>query len=114
MGAFSKRLTKTSSRLINKYGFDGVLTEIVFGEYNTTTTKREEISKEPFNIKYVKADFTTAELQTGLYGIDNFKAIVQYDKEIQKSWVFDGAEIINVTKIGAQNDIIVQELICRK
>ncbi len=108
-------LTKIATDLINTYGYDGVLTKVddINGSYDPTTGQ-ESKTTEDFVVKYVKDEFSTAELQTGLYGIDDFKATIVFNQTIEKNWLIDGAEIINVTQVGLQNGSVIQELVCRK
>lgn len=106
-------LIKTATKVIQQFGYDGVLSEPQSTAQYDVTTGRAEVTFIDHSIKYVKDNYTTAEIQTGLYGIEDFKAVLVFPKEIEKSWKLDGANIISVTQIGLQNGSVVQELQCR-
>ncbi len=111
--SFSTSLKKVGKRLTYKYGNTGVLTEVIVGAYNPTTGEADKTTVD-VDVKYQKEFYTTDEIESGLYGIDDFRAIISYDKDIQKSWLLDGAEIVNVRISQAQDLTIIQELQCRK
>ena len=111
--SFSTSLKKVGKRLTYKYGNTGVLTEVTTGVYNPSTGNSGKTTVD-VAVKYRKEFYTTDEIESGLYGIDDFRAIISYDKDIQKSWLLDGAEIVNVRISQAQDLTIIQELQCRK
>jgi len=110
----AKRSRRSATRQIKGSGNTGVLTEVTTGVYNPSTGEYDSTTIVDVGVIYVKEFYTTDEIESGLYGIDDFRAIITYNKEIQKSWKLDGAEIVNVRKTEAQDIRIVQELQCRK
>jgi len=114
--ALKDKLTNTVIKLINKYGNFVVVTEIIIPDptdYNTTTGKIPQ-TETPHNIKVYQSQMTTAQLNTGLYGIDNFNAKFVFDGDVTKLWLIDGAEIITLDKTSIQDGIIVWDAVCRK
>ena len=110
---FAKKLNKTAYGLIFKYGNYGTLTKITLGEYNPDIGRREETPTN-YNVKYFKENFSSFDIAQGLAGVDDFKATVAFEEAIDKTWLLDGAEIINVLKTEVQDTLVIQELQCRK
>lgn len=113
MGAFSTRLSSTAVKTINKYGNSGTLEEVTLGEYNPDIGRQPEI-KVSHEVKYVKEDYSSFDRVNGLVGINDFKATIAFNKTIQKTWDLDGAQIIDIKTIEVQDEVIIQELQCRK
>jgi len=114
--ALKDKLKNTATKLINKFGNSVVLTEVTIPDatnYNTTTGTIPQ-TEILHNIKAYQSQMTTAQLDTGLYGVDDFNAKFVFDGEVTKLWLIDGAEIISLEKTSIQDDIIVWDAICRK
>ncbi len=114
--ALKDNLTKTATKLINKFGNSVVLTEVVIPDpdaYNTATSTMPQ-TETAHNIKAYQSQMTTAQLETGLFGIDDFNAKFVFDGDVRKIWLVDGAEIIRLDKTSIQDGIIVWDAVCRK
>lgn len=114
--ALKDNLTATAIKLINKYGNWVVLTEVVIPDpsnYDTSTGTIPQ-TETPHDIKSYQSQMTTAQLETGLYGIDDFNAKFVFDGDVTKLWLVDGAEIISLPKTSIQDGIIVWDAVCRK
>jgi len=114
--ALKDNLTATATKLINKFGNSVVLTEVVIPDHTNYDPSTGTIPQTdtPHNIKAYQSQMTTAQLETGLYGIDNFNAKFVFDGVVTKLWLVDGAEIISIDKTSIQDGIIVWNAVCRK
>lgn len=114
--ALKDNLTATAIKLINKFGNSVVLTEVTIPDptaYDTATGSIPQ-TEVPHNIKAYQSQLTTAQLETGLYGIDDFNAKFVFAGDVTKIWKLDGAEIISLQKTSIQDGIIVWDAVCRK
>lgn len=122
--ALKDNLTATAIKLINKFGNSVVLTEVVIdnSQYSPITGTIPKVSTD-HNIKaYISdlytakqiANISTSDLETGLFGIDDFNAKFVFDGTVKKNWLVGGATIISLKTTTIQDGIIVWDAICRK
>ncbi len=114
--ALKDNLTATATKLINKFGNSIVLTEVALPDptaYDTATGTIPQ-TETLHNIKAYQSQITTAQMDTGLYGIEDFNAKFVFDGDVEKIWLVDGAEIITLQKTSIQDGIIVWDAVCRK
>ncbi len=105
-------LRATAIKLIDTYGFTGILSETNLSPYDPNTGEQgRTVTDHP--VKYAKSSYSSHDVSQGLYGINDFQATLVFDSEIRESWLLDGAEIINVESVGAQDMSIIYKLQCR-
>lgn len=95
------------NKVITSLGDDITLTKVTIVDYNTTTHKND-ITTEDFNVKGVFAAVTTNEVVEGLIGMSDMRCTFYADDhDIDETWQINGQNIITVRRVGFQNKLCV-------
>lgn len=110
-------LRGVSQRLINTYGSDIILLEVVQGAFDTTTGLYNQTIEQHETRGHI-GGYTSSELVDGVVDIKDIKVLVYADSfDITKVWgvEYDGMKynILNISKTTAQNESIIYILQCR-
>lgn len=112
MGVFSTQMRQVAVDLTASLGNPCVLTKVTKGQYNTSLGKSPQ-SLEDFPtfsapVKQVSQDFGGAGINTNMSGFDDNKVIVPWiGQEIDKTWLYNGQNIVSVAPTDSQGDIII-------
>lgn len=112
----SDTLASTALNLIRKYGDDIELIEVLKGNYDPLTGDSEEITEINASKGYA-SQFSTSQIATGVYGIDDKRILINTPLDINKTWRISHKsyihEIISIRTISAQNKTIIYEVQAR-
>ena len=110
--AFSDDMRIVATDLMTSLGNPCTLTKVTKGEYNPQIGKQPE-SKKDFAtysapVKKISSQFGQIGINTNLGGIDDNKVIVPWiGQEIDKSWLYNGNNIISVEATETQGVVII-------
>ena len=105
------QLRNIADDLISQYGDDAILTQVVSKGY-TPALHKNDTTVINHKVKIVKSAITSDEIVEGLIGINDIKAtLYAKDFDIDTSWKLDGRNILTVSKVGLQNNIVIYEIV---
>jgi len=115
MGQFSRDMRKTATDLIKQFGDSCVLTKVSKnGEYDPNTGKTIKTTKDFAIFGSVNSDVNNhfASLQNSnlLAFTSTSVMIAWFGEEVDSTWLYNGQNIITVTPIRTQNDIVAYTL----
>ena len=115
MGTFSTRMRSVATRLITKLGDPCTLTKITKGQYNpttgTTSEAEEDFSTFSAQSSKVSEAFGSNGINTNLVGFDDTTVVVPWiGQEIDELWKYNGSNIISVSSVSSQGDIVIYTL----
>ena len=114
MGLFSNRMKKTADKLITKYGSSITLVMRTNADYNTTTGETSHTETLYPDKGKISNFITASDGVSPTVETDDLRCLVDTDLSIDKTWQieYDSKrwEVIDVTRITTQDDIITQAI----
>ena len=114
---FADNMRNVANSLINKFGSDIELVEIIQGIMNPDTGM-PDVQFHSYHIKAHVSPYEANQIEKDVIDINDIRVLIYADVfDISKKWVLkydgQGYEIINMNRTTAQNKRIVYELQCR-
>ncbi len=110
--SLANRFKNTANRLISKYGDDAILTSRSLSSYNTDTGTQPSINTD-YAVKAYLGYYRDSDISKGLFGMNDYYALIAFDEPITKAWRLNGDEIINVSTVKSQNKDVIYKLFVR-
>ena len=112
MGAFSDSMRAVATELTTTLGNPCILTKVTKGEYvvsiGKSPTETTDYSTFSAPVKKVSQDFGQMGINTNLSGFDDNKVIVPwFGQTIDKTWLYNGNNIVSVAPIETQGDVVI-------
>ena len=115
MGVFSSQMRKVANDLCKEFGNACVLSKVTTGVYDPSTGK-SSTTQTDYNTysaqnKRLSQQFGFDGINTNLSGFNNEEILVPwFGQEIDTTWLYNGQNIVSVSDLKAQNDIIVYNI----
>ena len=112
MGAFSQSMRQVAQKLTRELGNSCILSKITPGTYDPSTGKTGEVRIDvpTFSAQSSKSNeiFGLTGENTNLNAFDTESLVLPWiGQEIDATWLYNGHNIVAVTPVMSQNDIII-------